>query len=101
MFTGMDNNFRIADILKSKGMTQTDLAEKIEISRVGLSKAINGNTTISTLRKIASALDVEITELFEKRGDFIAFVRRNGQTHTFDTEQQLCEFVEAIGEEGK
>lgn len=42
----MDNDFRIAEILKSKGMTQTDLAEKIGISRVGLSKAINGNTTI-------------------------------------------------------
>jgi len=60
----MDNNFRIAEILKSKGMTQTDLAEKIGISRVGLSKAINGNTTITTLRKIADALDVEVTELF-------------------------------------
>lgn len=29
MFTIMDNEFRIAEILKSKGMTQTDLAEKI------------------------------------------------------------------------
>lgn len=28
MFTIMDNEFRIAEILKSKGMTQTDLAEK-------------------------------------------------------------------------
>ena len=60
----MDNEFRIAKILKSKGMTQTDLAERIGISRVGLSKAINGNTTITTLRKIATALDVPVTELF-------------------------------------
>ena len=60
----MDNNFRIAEILKSKGMTQKDLAEKIGISRVGLSKAINGNTTIITLRKIAAALDVSPAELF-------------------------------------
>nr|DAV59068.1 MAG TPA: Helix-turn-helix XRE-family like protein [Caudoviricetes sp.] len=45
-------------------MTQTDLAERIGISRVGLSKAINGNTTITTLRKIATALDVPVTELF-------------------------------------
>ena len=60
----MDNDFRIAEILKSKGMTQTDLAEKIGISRVGLSKAINGNTTITTLRKIAAALNVEVPELF-------------------------------------
>lgn len=46
-------------------MTQTDLAEKIGISRVGLSKAINGNTTITTLKKIAEALEVSPAELFE------------------------------------
>lgn len=60
----MDNEFRIAEILKERGMTQTDLAEKIGISRVGLSKAINGNTTITTLRKIAAALGVSVPELF-------------------------------------
>lgn len=60
----MDNEFRIAEILKENGMTQTDLAERIGISRVGLSKAINGNTTITTLRKIAVALGVTVPELF-------------------------------------
>ncbi|WP_419490977.1 helix-turn-helix domain-containing protein [Alistipes putredinis] len=60
----MDNEFRIAEILKSKGMTQKDLAEKIGISRVGLSKAINGNTTITTLRRISAALEVSVSELF-------------------------------------
>lgn len=67
----MDNDFRIAEILKSKGMTQTDLAEKIGISRVGLSKAINGNTTITTLRKIAVALEVEVSELFTPKSNTI------------------------------
>ena len=60
----MDNEFRIAEILKSKGITQKDLAEKIGISRVGLSKAINGNTTITTLRRIAAALEVSVPEQF-------------------------------------
>ena len=60
----MDNEFRIAEILKSKGITQKDLADKIGISRVGLSKAINGNTTITTLRRIAAALEVSVPELF-------------------------------------
>ena len=60
----MDNEFRIAEILKSKGITQKDLAEKIGISRVGLSKAINGNTTITTLRRIAAALEVSVPEIF-------------------------------------
>lgn len=67
----MDNDFRIAEILKSRGMTQTDLAEKIGISRVGLSKAINGNTTITTLRKIAAALEVEVSELFTPKSNTI------------------------------
>ncbi|WP_297931981.1 helix-turn-helix transcriptional regulator [uncultured Alistipes sp.] len=92
----MDNDFRIAEILKSRGMTQTDLAEKMGISRVGLSKAINGNTTITTLRKIAVALGVDVVELFAKRGDFVAFVRRDGVTHTFDTEDALIDYAEEL-----
>ncbi len=92
----MDNDFRIAEILKSRGMTQTDLAEKMGISRVGLSKAINGNTTITTLRKIAVALGVDVVELFAKKGDFVAFVRRNGETRTFDTEGDLIEYVDTL-----
>ena len=62
----MNSDFRINVILREKGMTQTELSEKIGISRVGLSKAINGNTTITTLRKIASALGVPIADLFDK-----------------------------------
>lgn len=92
----MDNDFRIAEILKSRGMTQTDLAEKMGISRVGLSKAINGNTTITTLRKIAVALGVDVVELFAKKGDFVAFVRRDGVTHTFDTEDALINYAEEL-----
>ena len=68
----MDNDFRITEILKGKGITQTELAERMGISRVGLSKAINGNTTITTLRKIAAALGVEVIDLFEQpAGDVV------------------------------
>ena len=68
----MDNDFRIAEILKGKGITQTELAERMGISRVGLSKAINGNTTITTLRKIAAALGVEVVDLFDQpAGDVV------------------------------
>lgn len=56
--------FRIAELCKEKGITQTALAEKMGISRVGLSKAINGNTTIQTLEKIAAALGVDLMDLF-------------------------------------
>ena len=56
--------FRIAELCKEKGITQTALAEKMGISRVGLSKAINGNTTFQTLEKIAAALGVDLMDLF-------------------------------------
>lgn len=94
----MDNEFRITEILKGRRMTQTDLADRIGISRVGLSKAINGNTTIATLRKIATALDVSVSELFEKKGDFVAFIRRQGKTHTFDNEKALIDYADGLKE---
>lgn len=59
------SEFRIKEICKEKGITQKELAEKIGISAVGLAKALAGNTTIGTLDKIASALSVNVAELFE------------------------------------
>lgn len=58
------NDLRIKELCKQKGLTQSELAERIGISRVGLSKAINGNTTIGTLEKIAGALGVEVSAFF-------------------------------------
>lgn len=57
---------RILELTKEKGISQKHLAEQIKMTPVGLSKAINGNPTKDTLEKIASALGVPISELFEK-----------------------------------
>ena len=57
-------SLRIIEICKQKRITQKELAEKIGMSAVGLSKAINGNPTIQTLDKIADALDVNVWDLF-------------------------------------
>ena len=43
-----------------------DLAGMIGITEVGLSKSLNGNPNISRLEEIAAALDVPVTELFDK-----------------------------------
>jgi len=56
---------RILEICKQNGYTQKGLAEKVGLSAVGLSKAINGNPTKDTLERIAVALNVPIVELFE------------------------------------
>ncbi len=89
-------HFRILEICKERGITQKELAEIIGISRVGLSKALNGNTTIGTLEKVATALNVPIVSLFEAENDFIAFVRRNGETFTFESEKALKEYVDTL-----
>lgn len=61
---------RIKDICREKGINLKDLAEKINITEVGLSKSINGNPTIQRLEEIAKALNVDFLELFSpKKGN--------------------------------
>lgn len=57
---------RIKEICDEKGIMQKDLAEKINITEVGLSKSLNGNPTLQRLIEIADALQVPFLELFEK-----------------------------------
>jgi DNA-binding phage protein len=47
-------------------MTLKDLAEKIGIARESLTRALDGNPTLSTIQGIATALEVNITDLFEQ-----------------------------------
>lgn len=59
---------RIKEILKGKNMQVTELAALIEITPQNLSKLINEKTkpSIDTYERIAIALDVPFTELFEQ-----------------------------------
>ena len=61
-----DMDLRIKEVIKEKGMTITELADKMRINRVNLSNMVNGNPTVETLNKIADALEVSVTELFEQ-----------------------------------
>lgn len=58
---------RVAELRKKRGMTQEQLAAKVD-THVTTVAFIEGGTKfvrLSTLRKLAQALDVEIKELFE------------------------------------
>lgn len=57
-------NLRVKDICKENGITIGELADKMQMVRESLSRAINGNPTLDTLERIATALNVPITELF-------------------------------------
>lgn len=47
--TTCNMNLRIKDICKEKGITIGDLADKMQMVRESLSRAINGNPTLETL----------------------------------------------------
>lgn len=59
--------FKIKEICSQKGVTQKALSEIIGISTTSLSRIITSEQTptLGTLQKIASALNVDITELFK------------------------------------
>ena len=58
-------SLRIKEVIKEKGLTVQALADKMKINRVGLSNHINGNPSVEIIQRIADALEVNITELFE------------------------------------
>lgn len=60
------NDLRVKEVLKEKGMSQKTLSEKIGVAEISLSRSINGNPSLETLNKIATALNVPISELFEQ-----------------------------------
>lgn len=58
---------RVKEILKAKGMTAKELAKLLNVSEGSLSLTIKdgANPSVQTLEKIANALGVPVSELFE------------------------------------
>jgi transcriptional regulator with XRE-family HTH domain len=55
----------IDNILKEKGLSKTDIAKRIGLSRESLYRILSGNPTLDNLNKLANALDVPIGDLFD------------------------------------
>jgi len=86
-------NLRIKEILKEKGLTIVSLSEKMGMHRVQLSGIIKGNPTIDTIEKIAQALDVPVTSLFENESEIYGVVIFRGRTYKIDSDQELKTFL--------
>lgn len=56
---------RIQQLCKEKGIRQKELAERIGITRATFSDNIKGDMRISTIEKIANALDITLSDLFK------------------------------------
>jgi len=71
---------RIKEVIKEKGLTQKELADKLGMSTVGLAQILAGKPSYTTLEKIASALDVEVWELLVSREEVIGKEQSNSPT---------------------
>lgn len=62
----MDFRSRIKELCRASGITQKELAERLGITDISLNKTLRGEyPQLQSLEKIANALDVPISELFE------------------------------------
>lgn len=89
---------RIKELLKEKKITTYQLAEKLGTTQSAVSQAMNGNPNVEWLNRVAQFLGVPITELFESKGDFVAFVHHEGETRHFNSPNSLAEYIRPMCE---
>lgn len=93
----MRNRLRIIEICKRIGITQEDLSNRLGISRIALSKSLNGNPTVETLEKIACELNVPVWQLFKGyRDSFVAMVKSGDTFLCTNNPEELISFVEHL-----
>lgn len=77
---------RIKEVCQMCNTTQKELAEKIGVTEVTLSRASNGNTSLPLLEKIASALGVSVSDLFAAPKEGVIHCPHCGKSITIKTE---------------
>lgn len=68
---GGNMSLRIKEVIKDKGLSVQEVADRMGITRVGLSQHINGNPSVEVVGRIAEALGVEMWELFKSKSEIV------------------------------
>ena len=91
---------RIREILESKDIKVSSLAETFGITRANMSNIVNGKSTpsLETLEKIANALEVDITELFapSSSGGIIGVIRIRDTNYNINSVLDLSRLLDRI-----
>lgn len=89
---------RIQEICKEQGITMQELAARMKISYQALYAVASGNPTIGKLEKIASALNVHVTDIISKKTDkgFIALVCDKEKLYKASNTRELDNIIKQI-----
>lgn len=85
----------VKKVIKEKGLSVQEVADRMNISRVGLSQHINGNPSVEVLERIAEALNVSIKELFTDDG-ISGFIKIHGQVHEINNIYDLERILDIV-----
>ena len=88
--------FRVKEICKDQGITLADLAVKLDITASALSQMLNGaNPTLSTLKKVADALGVELTDIFEREAP-IGVITYQNTTYKIQSRDDIAKVLAIV-----
>ena len=86
----------IKEMMKKKGLTQVDLAERMGMNRVSVSRLLSEKNDMrtSTLEKIASAIGCNVADFFNPQSNvFLALVRDGGEWKEYTNKEELLSAI--------
>ena len=92
---------RVKELCSRRGIQLKDLAQKMGIAPESLSRAINGNPQLSTIKSIAENLEIPISELFtiKEQIPLNAIIVCKNKTYTAQSLSELKLYVNEIENE--
>lgn len=95
---------RFKDILNKYGVTQQDLADRMGMNRVSVSRLLSekNDLRISTIEKIANAIGCPIAKLFDEQNnvdainDFIALIKQGGELYSASSIDEAMGILERL-----
>lgn len=86
-------------ICKNKGWNLKELAEHMDVPRESLTRALSGNPTLSTIKKMANALDVPVWQLFPTDDTVNGYIEVKGSIHRIVNREDILHVLKLIDNE--
>ena len=95
---------RFKDVLNKYGVTQQDLADRMGMNRVSVSRLLSekNDLRISTIEKIANAIGCPVAELFDKQNkedaisDFIALIKQGCELYSASSIAEVRDVLDKL-----